>query len=211
MTSSGLTSRCDEQGSQRTARLMSDKSDRVLVRRAKAGEINAFDVLVEKYQNRILHLAARYVSDQAAVHDIAQETFISAWRGLGGFHGRSQFYTWLFRIAVNTSKNYLAKQRRRKEQPLPGDEEDGPSLEESLPDYSTPLQEVEAADIEAAVNKAISELSEELRVAITLRELELMSYDEIAYIMKCPVGTVRSRIFRAREVIDEKIRPLLEA
>ena len=189
---------------------MSDKSDRVLVRRAKAGEINAFEVLVEKYHNRILHLAARYVSDQAAAHDIAQETFISAWRGLGGFHGHSQFYTWLFRIAVNTAKSHLAKQGRKKEQSFSGgDGQDGP-LEESLSDYTTPLQEVEAADIEKAVNRAISGLPEELRVAITLRELELMSYEEIAYIMKCPVGTVRSRIFRAREAIDLKIQPLLE-
>ncbi len=188
---------------------MSDKNDRALIRRAKAGEINAFDVLVEKYQNRILHLAGRYVSDPMAVHDIAQETFIRAWRGLGGFHGRSQFYTWLFRIAVNTAKNYLAAQSRRKERGFSATEEEG-RLEENFPDTTTPLQEAEAVDIEAAVNQAISELSEELRVAITLRELELMSYEEIAYIMKCPVGTVRSRIFRAREALDEKIRPLLE-
>ena len=188
---------------------VSDRSDRMLVRRVKAGEVGAFDVLVEKYQNRILHLVNRYVSDRAAVHDIAQETFLKAWLGIRRFRGESQFYTWLFRIAVNTSKNYLTASRRRGEQPLPQEADDEQAASEPPGEAGTPEQEAQAAEIEAAVNQAISELSEELRVAITLRELEGMSYEEIAYIMKCPVGTVRSRIFRARETVVEKLEPLL--
>ncbi len=181
----------------------------MLVRRVKAGEADAFDILVEKYQYRILHLIGRYVSDRGAVHDVAQETFLKAWRGIGRFRGDSQFYTWLFRIAVNTAKNYLTVERRRADKLMPNHQEDN-SIMDSLPaDSGTPEQEAQASEIEAVVNQAISELSEELRVAITLRELENMSYDEIAYVMKCPVGTVRSRIFRAREAIDEKLRPLL--
>ncbi len=189
--------------------IVSDRSDRMLVRRAKAGEIGAFDILVEKYQNRILHLITRYVSDRSAVHDVAQETFIKAWQGIRRFRGESQFYTWLFRIAVNTAKNYLTASRRRSEQPLPQESDDEQAAVDLPSEAGTPEQEAHAGEIEAAVNQAISELSEELRVAITLRELEGMSYDEIAYIMKCPVGTVRSRIFRAREAIDEKLEPLL--
>lgn len=189
--------------------IVSDRIDRMLVRRVKAGEVGAFDILVEKYQNRILHLVNRYVSDRSAVHDVAQETFIKAWQGIRRFRGESQFYTWLFRIAVNTSKNYLTASRRRNEQPLPQESEDEQAAVELPSPVGTPEQEAHADEIEAVVNQTISELSEELRVAITLRELEGMSYDEIAYIMKCPVGTVRSRIFRAREVIDEKLEPML--
>ena len=189
---------------------MSDRSDRNLVRRAKAGETGAFDVLVEKYQHRILNLVGRYVSDRTARQDVAQEAFIKAWRNIRSFRGDSQFYTWMFRIAVNTAMNYLAAARRRPEHTLPPDENGEANMDDMQIDLDTPEGEVEAEEIAAIVNEVISELSEELRVAITLRELEGMSYEQIAYIMKCPVGTVRSRIFRAREAIDERLRPILE-
>lgn len=188
---------------------MSDRSDRDLVRRAKAGETGAFDALVEKYQHRILSLVGRYVPDRTARQDVAQEAFIKAWRNIRSFRGDSQFYTWLFRIAVNTAMNHLAAQRRRPEQTLPPGDGQEPGLEEMQVDLDTPEGEVQAEEISALVNEVVSELSEDLRVAITLREREGMSYEQIAYIMKCPVGTVRSRIFRARETIDERLRPLL--
>lgn len=188
---------------------MSDKSDRNLVRRAKAGEVGAFDALVEKYQHRILKLAGRYVSDRTARQDVAQEAFIKAWRNIKTFRGDSQFYTWLFRITVNTAMNHLAAARRRPERTLPPGDEENPSMDDMRADLDTPEGEVEAEEIAAIVNEVISGLSEDLRVAITLRELEGMSYEQIAYIMKCPVGTVRSRIFRAREAIDEQLRPIL--
>lgn len=189
---------------------MSDKSDRNLVRRAKAGETGAFDALVEKYQHRILKLAGRYVSDRTARQDVVQEAFIKAWRNIKTFRGDSQFYTWLFRITVNTAMNYLAAARRRPEHTLPPGDEEDPSMDDMQADLDTPEGEVEAEEVSAIVNKVISELSEDLRVAITLRELEGMSYEQIAYIMKCPIGTVRSRIFRAREAIDERLRPILD-
>ncbi len=189
---------------------MSDKSDRNLVRRAKAGEIGAFDALVEKYQHRILKLAGRYVSDRTARQDVVQEAFIKAWRNIKTFRGDSQFYTWLFRITVNTAMNYLAAARRRPEHTLPPGDEEDPSMDDMQADLDTPEGEVEAEEVSAIVNEVISELSEDLRVAITLRELEGMSYEQIAYIMNCPIGTVRSRIFRAREAIDERLRPILD-
>lgn len=189
---------------------MSDKSDRNLVRRAKAGETGAFDALVEKYQHRILKLAGRYVSDRTARQDVVQEAFIKAWRNIKTFRGDSQFYTWLFRITVNTAMNYLAAARRRPEHTLPPGDEEDPSMDDMQADLDTPEGEVEAEEVSAIVNEVISELSEDLRVAITLRELEGMSYEQIAYIMKCPIGTVRSRIFRAREAIDERLRPILD-
>lgn len=189
---------------------MSDKSDRNLVRRAKAGETGAFDALVEKYQHRILKLAGRYVSDRTARQDVVQEAFIKAWRNIRTFRGDSQFYTWLFRITVNTAMNYLAAARRRPEHTLPPGDEEDPSMDDMRVDLDTPEGEVEAEEVSAIVNEVISELSEDLRVAITLRELEGMSYEQIAYIMKCPIGTVRSRIFRAREAIDERLRPILD-
>lgn len=189
---------------------MSDKSDRNLVRRAKAGEIGAFDALVEKYQHRILKLAGRYVSDRAARQDVAQEAFIKAWRNIRTFRGDSQFYTWLFRITVNTAMNHLAAARRRPEHTLPPGDGEDPGMDDLQADLDTPEGEVEAEEVSALVNEVISELSEDLRVAITLRELEGMSYEQIAYIMNCPIGTVRSRIFRAREAIDERLRPILD-
>ena len=188
---------------------MSERGDQALVRRAKAGEVGAFDALVEKYQYRILALVGRYISDRAAVQDVAQEAFIKAWQNIGGFRGESQFYTWLYRIAVNTAKNHLMHKKRRPEQTLTLNEDDETEVADLLVDTDTPQGEAEAEEVERAVNKALAELSEDLRVAITLRELDGMSYEQIAYIMKCPVGTVRSRIFRAREAIDEQLRPLV--
>lgn len=190
---------------------MSEKSDRELVRLARGGDSRAFDALVRKYQHRILNLIGRYVSDRAAAHDVAQEAFLKAWRGLARFRGDSQFYTWLYRIAVNTAKNHLAAEFRRREQPLPaaavGEEL---TVEDLQVDPDTPEQEYQARQLGAAVNHALAELSEELRTAIALREIENMSYEEIAYVMECPVGTVRSRIFRARQALDEALRPLLD-
>ncbi len=189
---------------------MSDKSDRNLVRRAKAGEVGAFDALVEKYQHRILNLAGRYVSDHAARQDIAQEAFLKAWRNIRSFRGDSEFYTWLFRITVNTAISHLSAARRRPERTLPPRDGEEPSMDDLQADLDTPQGEVEAEEVAAVVNQVIAELSEDLRVAITLRELEGMSYEQIAYIMKCPTGTVRSRIFRARAAIDGRLRPVLD-
>ena len=189
---------------------MSDRSDRDLVRRAKAGETGAFDVLVEKYQHRILNLVGRYVSDRTARQDVAQEAFLKAWRNIGSFRGDSQFYTWLFRITVNTAMNYLAAARRRPEHTLPPNEEGEASMDDLQVDLDTPQGEAEAEEIAAVVNEVISELSEDLRVAITLRELEGMSSEQIVYVMQCPIGTVRSRIFRARKAIEKRLRPLLD-
>ena len=150
------------------------------------------------------------MSDRAARQDVAQEAFIKAWRNIKTFRGDSQFYTWLFRITVNTAMNYLAAMRRRPEHTLPPGDEEDPSMDDMQADLDTPEGEVEAEEVSAIVNEVISELSEDLRVAITLRELEGMSYEQIAYIMNCPIGTVRSRIFRAREAIDERLRPILD-
>ena len=189
---------------------MSNNSDQDLVRRSKAGEVGAFDALVEKYQYRILCLLGHYLSDRAAIQDVAQESFIKAWRHIGNFRGDSQFYTWLFRIAVNTAKNHLASRRRRLEKVMPSGDMNDLTVEDVLVDLDTPEGNLQAEEIMAVVNEVISELSDDLRVAIILREREAMSYEQIAYIMECPVGTVRSRIFRAREAIDERLRPLLE-
>ena len=190
---------------------MSEQSDRELVRLAQGGDSRACDALVQKYQHRILNLIGRYVADRMACHDVAQEAFLKAWRGLARFRGDSRFYTWLYRIAVNTAKNHLAAEFRRREQPLPAaavDEE--LTVEDLQVDPDTPEQEHQARELGAAVNHALAELSEELRTAIALREIENLSYEEIAYVMECPVGTVRSRIFRARQALDEALRPLLD-
>ena len=190
---------------------MSDKSDRELVRLAQQGDLMAYDALVRKYQNRVLNLIGNYVSDRAAAYDVAQEAFLKAWRGLPKFRGDSKFYTWLFRIAVNCAKNHLVAQKRRGERqaPVPADGE-GPSIEEMQADLTTPEQEEEARQLERALNDALSGLSEELRVAISLCEIEGMSYEEIAHVVQCPVGTVRSRIFRARQSLEQSLRPYLE-
>ena len=184
--------------------------DRELVQRVQKGEKNAFDVLVRKYQFKIIKLISRYVHDPNEAMDVAQEAFLKAYRALPGFRGESAFYTWLYRIAINTAKNYLVAQGRRP----PGSDIDAHDAEQYegqslLKEYETPERLLLKDEIEATVFRAIEELPEDLRTAITLRELEGMSYEEIAQAMGCPIGTVRSRIFRARESIDAKLRPLL--
>ena len=184
--------------------------DRELVQRVQKGEKNAFDVLVRKYQFKIIKLISRYVHDPNEAMDVAQEAFLKAYRALPGFRGESAFYTWLYRIAINTAKNYLVAQSRRP----PGSDIDAHDAEQYegqslLKEYETPERLLLKDEIEATVFKAIEDLPEDLRTAITLRELEGMSYEEIAQTMGCPIGTVRSRIFRARESIDAKLRPLL--
>jgi RNA polymerase sigma-70 factor (ECF subfamily) len=189
-------------------------ADALLVDRAKAGEVSAFEMLVVKYQRRIERLISRMVRDADLVQDIAQETFIRAYRALPQFRGESAFYTWLYRIAVNTAKKALVE---RKRDPLVSEsmlvsQDDGeePSrIENELSDGETPEGVLATKEIAATVNAAIDALSEDLRQAIVLREIEGLSYEEIADMMNCPIGTVRSRIFRAREAIANKLRPLL--
>jgi RNA polymerase sigma-70 factor (ECF subfamily) len=187
----------------------------MLVERTVAGDQKAYELLVLKYQRRIERLIGRMVRDTDLVEDIAQETFIRAYRALAQFRGEAQFYTWLYRIAVNTAKKALGDLKR---DPLVsenalrgGDEEDETSaVENELTTAETPETVLAAKEIAAAVNSAMDALPEELRQAVTLREIEGLSYEEIAEVMNCPIGTVRSRIFRAREAISVKIKPLLE-
>jgi RNA polymerase sigma-70 factor, ECF subfamily len=190
-------------------------TDLMLVERTVAGDQKAYELLVLKYQRRIERLIGRMVRDADLVEDIAQETFIRAYRALAQFRGEAQFYTWLYRIAVNTAKKALGDLKR---DPLVsenalrgGDEEDETSaVENELTTAETPETVLAAKEIAAAVNSAMDALPDELRQAVTLREIEGLSYEEIAEVMNCPIGTVRSRIFRAREAISVKIKPLLE-
>ena len=185
--------------------------DQILVARVQNGEKSAFDLLVRKYQHKVAKLISRYLSDRAEVEDITQEVFIKAYRGLGGFRGDSAFYTWLYRIAVNTAKNYLESQGRRP--PSADIEIEGAELLEGvngLRDLGTPERNLLTEEIADTVNRVIGGLPADLRMAITLRDLDGLSYEEIAHVMECPIGTVRSRIFRAREAIDKELRPLLE-
>ncbi len=191
---------------------MSERSiDQKLVVRVQKGDKTAFDLLARKYQHKIAKLIARYVRDRREVEDVTQEALIKAYRAIGGFRGESAFYTWLYRIAVNTAKNYLESQGRR---PPGSDVEiDGAELiesGESLRDQATPERQMLTDEIATTVHRVIEHLPADLRTAITLRELEGLSYEEIAEVMECPIGTVRSRIFRAREAIDQELRPLLE-
>lgn len=184
--------------------------DQVLVARVQAGERGAFDLLVRRYQHRILAVISRYIGDWAETQDVGQEAFIRAYRAIGNFRGDSAFYTWLYKIAINTAKNWLVSQGRRP----PTDDvqiENAEHLESAyrLKDNSTPERELLRAEIERTVFAAVEQLPDELKQAITLREIDGLSYEEIAETMACPIGTVRSRIFRAREAIDIKLRPLL--
>jgi RNA polymerase sigma-70 factor (ECF subfamily) len=186
--------------------------DLQLVQRVQRGDKKAFDLLVSKYQRKLLRLVSRLVHDQAEAEDIVQEAFIRAYRALPQFRGDAAFYTWLYRIGVNTAKNYLAAQKNRPHASFESENEDGEHwrAEEQIADNNTPESALASKQIAATVNAAMDSLTEELRTAITLREVESLSYDEIATMVGCPIGTVRSRIFRAREAIAAKLKPLLD-
>ena len=190
---------------------LSQQMDRELVQRVQDGDSAAFDLLVRKYQHRIVALIGRYVADWSECQDVAQEAFLRAYRAIGNFRGDAQFYTWLHRIAVNTAKNHLVASNRR---PPTGDIDvaDAEQYDAGirLRDNDTPERELMRQQMEQTVMRAVEALPEELRTAITLREVEGMSYEEIAEKMDCPIGTVRSRIFRAREAIDQELRPLMD-
>lgn len=185
--------------------------DLALVRRVQGGDKKAFDILVRKYQHKVVNLIARYVHDSSEVLDVAQEAFIKAYRAIPNFRGDSAFYTWMYRIAINTAKNYLVAQGRRLSL-TSSDVQEAEQFggESNLKEYATPENLLLKDDVEKAVFSAIEQLPDDLRTAIILREMEGLSYEEIAQAMTCPVGTVRSRIFRAREAIDKKLKPLLE-
>lgn len=192
-----------------TAQLAPD-TDQQLVKRVQKGDKRAFDLLVLKYQHKIFSIIGRYVRDQAEVQDIAQEAFIKAYRALPKFRGDSAFYTWLYRIAINTAKNHLvSRSRRPPASDVAVEDAEFYSGADLLRDVASPETTLQCQELEAMVDVAIRELPEDLRTAVTLREMEGMSYEDIASIMDCPVGTVRSRIFRAREAIEKRIRPLL--
>ena len=188
-----------------------DENDQQLVRRVQKGDKTAFDLLVLKYQHRVLKLVGRFVSDAAEAEDVAQEAFIKAYRALPAFRGDSAFYTWLYRIAINTAKNTLVSNRRRPvDFDLDMQDPDQYERHARLKDSDTPEGVLLTEEIRGVVEHALEQLPEDLRTAIVLRELEGLSYEEIAEAMDCPVGTVRSRIFRAREAIDKKLKPLLD-
>ncbi len=186
------------------------ESDQQLVERVQKGDKRAFDLLVIKYQQRILNLVGRFVRNPNDAMDVTQEAFIKAYRALPKFRGDSAFYTWMYRIAVNTAKNYLAVQSRRPQE-AEQDYEEIEQIDSSgvLRDQATPEHMLLRDEIQTTVVRAIEELPEDLRTAITLREVEGLSYEDIAAVMECPIGTVRSRIFRAREAIDKQLKPLI--
>jgi len=191
---------------------MSDREiDRQLVERAQRGDKQAFSLLVEKYQRKLARLLSRFIRDQAEVEDVTQEAFIKAYRALPAFRGDSAFYTWLYRIGINTAKNYLMAMGRRAptSTEVEAEEAEGFDEGEQLRDINTPESLLLSREIAETVNATIEKLPEELRKAIQMREIEGMSYEDIAQAMDCPIGTVRSRIFRAREAIAEQLRPLL--
>lgn len=185
-------------------------SDQQLVVRVQKGDKAAFDLLVLKYQSKVFAIVSRFIRDQDEVADVSQEAFIKAYRALANFRGESQFYTWLYRIAVNTAKNYLvAKSRRPPAADVDVADAEYYSGSEYLKDLGTPESHLLRDELESLISKVIAELPEDLRTAVSLREYEGMSYEEIADIMDCPVGTIRSRIFRARESIDKKVADLV--
>lgn len=190
--------------------MTSPSNDQELVERVKAGDKQAFNVLVEKYQHKLVKLITRYVHDQHEAMDVAQEAFIKAYRALPKFRGDSSFYTWLYRIGINTAKNHLVSQGRRPpDSDIDASDAERYGVESRLKDHESPEAMARRDEVEAVVAGAIEELPADLRTAITLRELEGLSYEEIAQAMDCPIGTVRSRIFRAREFIENRLRPLL--
>jgi RNA polymerase sigma-70 factor (ECF subfamily) len=187
--------------------------DAKLVARVQAGDKAAFDLLVLKYQRKILRLLSRMLRDQSEIEDVMQEAFIKAYRALPQFRGDSAFYTWLYRIAINTARNWMASQARRPSSPSLHQSEDGETFDEidNLTDNNTPESLLASREIADSVNETIKALPAELRTAIVLREIEGLSYEEIAQAMGCPIGTVRSRIFRAREAIAAKLRPMIDS
>ncbi len=187
-----------------------NEQDRALVERVKKGDKLAFDLLVRKYQHKVISLIGRYVADRSECEDVAQDAFIRAWKAIGSFRGDSAFYTWMYKIAVNTAKNHLVAMRRRPPtDDVIADDAVYTHGAERMRDTATPERELMRQEIEQTVFSAVQSLPEELRTAINLREVDGLSYDEIAQAMDCPIGTVRSRIFRAREAIDEQLKPLL--
>lgn len=188
----------------------SQRTDKELVDRVKAGDKSAFDVLVLKYQHKLIKLVSRYVHDHAEAMDVAQEAFIKAYRAMPKFRGDSSFYTWLYRIGINTAKNHLVSQGRRPpDSDIDAVDAERYDIESRLKDQETPEALARRDEIQQVVFDAIEALPDDLRAAITLREIDGMTYEEIAQAMECPIGTVRSRIFRAREAIDKRLRPLL--
>jgi RNA polymerase sigma-70 factor (ECF subfamily) len=186
--------------------------DQQLVERVQRGDKGAFDLLVAKYQRKIFRLLSRLIRDSAEIEDVAQEAFVKAYRALPNFRGDSAFYTWLYRIAINTAKNYLVSQGRRAPTTTDADIEEAETFDdgEHLRDLNTPDSMLLSKQVAEAVNRAIDRLPEDLRTAIVLREIEGLSYEEIAESMACPIGTVRSRIFRAREAIAQELKPVLD-
>ena len=191
---------------------MGDSSaDKALVERVQRGDKKAFDLLVLKYQTKIVKLVSRYVRDQGDALDVTQDAFLKAYRALPNFRGESAFYTWLYRIAINTAKNHLVTvSRRPAEVDLSGGDDDESQLDSLQKEMETPENLLLTKEIQDTIIQTIERLPDDLRTAITLRELEGLSYEEIATVMDCPIGTVRSRIFRAREAIDNQLQPLLE-
>ena len=192
---------------------MADREvDQQLVERVQRGDKHAFDLLVSKYQRRLGRLISRFVRNPAEAEDVTQDAFIKAYRALPGFRGESAFYTWLYRIGINTAKNHLLSNKRRPPTSTHFDAEESESFEDAslLQEVSTPENELMSKQVVEVVQSSLQQLPEDLRSALTLREIEGLSYEEIASVMNCPVGTVRSRIFRAREAIAENLRPLLE-
>lgn len=188
------------------------EADQVLVERVQAGDKQAYGLLVQKYQRKLMRLISRLVKDPAEVEDVTQDAFIKAYRALPNFRGESAFYTWLYRIGVNAAKNWLMANGRREPSRTDVDADDAEGYDEGglLRDTDTPERMLMSKQIAETVNKAMQSLPEELRSAISLREIDGMSYEEIAEVMECPIGTVRSRIFRAREAIAKELRPLLD-
>ena len=186
--------------------------DQLLVERAQTGDKHAFGLLVVKYQRKVARLLSRFIRDQSEIEDVAQEAFIKAYRALPAFRGDSAFYTWLYRIAINTAKNHLVAQGRRAPTTTEFDAEEAEGFEDAgqLRDINTPESLLQSKQTGDTINAAMEALPDELRNAIVLREIEGLSYEEIAVAMSCPIGTVRSRIFRAREAVAEKLRPLLD-
>lgn len=192
------------------ATLEQGEADRQLILRVQQGDRSAFDILVLKYQSRVAAIIGRYVSDYHEVLDLVQETFVKAYRALEGFRGESAFYTWLYRIAVNTAKNYLESRGRRPQGTVDPDDAERIEGAMQLREIASPERQLQRQELYQVLQQAIAELPEELRTALLLREFDGLSYDDIAKVLDCPIGTVRSRIFRAREAVDRRIAPLLE-